>query len=474
MVDRRVGLLALMVGLLVACPAWAQIANNGNNGVNNANNTNNGGNAFGAAGVVIDANGVLSMKFAADPRGALTRQRIEQAKIKLNKDVAKPSELRKISLQRLEKAIADLVAKGDKPTEDMEALAGLTRVQYVFFYPETKDIVLAGPAEGYMADAGGRLVGINTGAAIVMLEDLVAALRAYPPSGGGVHQIRCSIDPTKEGLQKMQEFVIAVHKSNPRPSDAGLIAGGLKEKLGLQDVSINGVSPKSHFAQVLVEADYRMKLIGIGLETPPVKISSYISKANPRDVARNGLQRWYFTPDYECIKVAGDDLAMEMVGQGVKLIGEDELVNADGSRAVNGAHNNGASKAFTESFTKLYPELAKKSPVYAQLKNVIDLAIAAAFMQEKDYYGRAGWKMEVLGDERAVPVETCDVPKHVESTVNVVWRGNMLMTPIGGGVSILPRQALESGNLQKDDGKVAATKEKIDLSKLGAGQWWWD
>ncbi len=30
-----------------------------------------------------------------------------------------------------------------KPTEDMANMAGMTRIQYVFFYPETNDIVLA-------------------------------------------------------------------------------------------------------------------------------------------------------------------------------------------------------------------------------------------------------------------------------------------------------------------------------------------
>lgn len=467
---RRASLLALVAGLLlVPQSVWAQ---NNNNNTNTNTNTNIGGG--GAAGVVVDAQGVLSMKVVADPRGILTQQRIQQARAALNADIAKPSELRKVSLTRLEKLIAERAANGQQPDEDMLALAGLTRVQYVFFYPETKDIVIAGPAEGYMADATGRLVGVNSGAAVVMLEDMVTAMRAFPPTGQQARQIRCSIDPTKEGLQKMQEFLVKLNRQRLAPGDANFIAMGLKESLGLQDVTINGVSPKTHFAQVLVEADYRMKLIGIGLEVPPVKIPSYVSKANPQQVSQNAMQRWYFTPDYECVKVAGDDLAMELVGQGVKLIGEDELVNADGSRAVAGAHNNGASKAFTDAFTKLYPELAKKSPVYAQLKNVIDLAIAAAFMQEKDYYGRADWKMEVFGDEKAFPVEHYEAPKHVESTVNVVWRGSRLMTPIGGGVSIQPRKALASDNLLRDEGEVAAAHEKNDLSKLTKGQWWWD
>ena len=35
----------------------------------------------------------------------------------------------------------------------------------------------------------------------------------------------------------------------------------------------------THFAQVMVEVDYRMKQIGIGLQSPPVRIPSYVSVA---------------------------------------------------------------------------------------------------------------------------------------------------------------------------------------------------
>ena len=48
------------------------------------------------------------------------------------------------------------------------------------------------------------------------------------------------------------------------------------------------------------------------------------------DPGNEPLQRWYFTPNYDCVRVADDDLAMELVGQGVKLIGASELVAADG------------------------------------------------------------------------------------------------------------------------------------------------
>ena len=45
----------------------------------------------------------------------------------------------------------------------MRYLAGLTRLEYVFYYPETQDIEIAGPAEGWVVDASGRVVGMESG-----------------------------------------------------------------------------------------------------------------------------------------------------------------------------------------------------------------------------------------------------------------------------------------------------------------------
>ena len=104
------------------------------------------------AGVMIDSKGVLSTVTVPDPNGEQMRARMQAAKATLNADVAKTSKLRKISLTRLEKELAKQIADGRQPTEEMRCLAGLTRVQHVFLYPETGDIVIAGPAEGWVSD----------------------------------------------------------------------------------------------------------------------------------------------------------------------------------------------------------------------------------------------------------------------------------------------------------------------------------
>ena len=424
------------------------------------------------AGVQVDAEGVLRVKRFADPTGELTRRRLAEAKAKIA-DKTAVSPLRKVSLNRLEAAVAALTEKNAPITEEMKNLAGITRLQYVFFYPETGDIVLAGPAEPYVADLSGRMIGAKSGRAVLQLEDLVVALRSFPPTGQEAQVISVSIDPTQEGLQNMRQFLVDI-SGRVRPGDADAIVAGLRERLGLQNVTVQGVSPKTHFAQVLVEADYRMKLIGIGMEQPAVKISSYVERANPRDVSRNALQRWFFTPNYDCVRMAEDKLAMELVGDGVKLVGANELVQADGSRVSAGGSSR-ASEMFCSTFTQNYPALAQKTPVYAQMRNLIDLSVAAAFIQQQDYYGQSGWKMETFGDEEKFPVEIYETPKTVETACTAVWKGNTLMTPVGGGVHIEPKQALEAKNLiQEETSKVSDVRAQTKLEGLAEGQWWWD
>ena len=442
-----------LVFLATASSAWAQIQ----------------------SGVYIDAEGVLRKQSFNDPGGRLTRERVESQLAALDPDIAKPSALRMISLNRLEKAVEARIAGGRHPSEDMLHLAGLTRVQYVFYYPETGDVVIAGPAEPWAKARAGRARGVKSGHPVVELQDLLVALRAYPPGArdrGTV--VGCSIDPTAEGLTRMQAFLRQIG-GRATPRDTQFIVTGLQKSLGLQVVTVQGIDADTHMAQVLVEADYRMKLIGIGLEDPQIKLTSYVERASASQVSRNAMQRWYFVPHYECVRVADDGLAMELVGDGVKLLGEDEVVNADGQRLVANATPNLASKGFVVDFTRNYPKLADKTPVYAQMRNCIDLLVAAAYIQDADYYGKSNWSANTFRDENKVAVRTHNVPKHVDTAVNSLWKGNRLMTPVGGGVQIVAAQALASTNLLKDEeDKVAQQRAKISLKDLAPDQWWWD
>lgn len=429
-----------------------------------------GGGGLGS-GVIVDANGVLHRASVSDPGGQLAQQRIAEAMNRLQGDLAKPSKLRKVSLTKLEAELAKQIAVGKQPSDDIQKLAGLTRIDFVFCYPETNEIIIAGPAEPWAISPAGRPQGVKTGAPTLELRDLVTAMRAFDPETAANNQplIYCSIDPTEEGLARMQQFLARVGSPNPN-----LIAGQLQEALGQQTITVGGVPANTHFAQVLVEADYRMKLIGIGLEKADAPINSYVSRVNPAFVSKNALQRWYFVPDYQRIKATEDGLAMEMVGEGVRLVGEDEVVSKDGARRQLGT-NNRASNLFVREFTENYTKLAKANPVYAQLRNCIDMAVAAAFMKQHDLFTKAGWTMGVLADESKYAVETENAPQKVASAVNALWKGQTLMTPIGGGVMINPTEALAAANVKLDeDGKLAIERNTVVEAAKTSSNWWWD
>jgi hypothetical protein len=420
------------------------------------------------AGIDIDANGVLGVK-QFDPR--LAQQRLAAAKAKADADVMQTSALRKVSLNRLETEIAKQLESGGLG-DDVKALAGLTAVQYVFYYPDTQDIVIAGPAEGFFADPTDRLIGMETGMPVVLLEDLITALRAYAPGEKATSVISVSIDPTQEGLQRLNQFLTSV-RGRVRPGDVERLASGLKQNLGLQTVTFKGIPSSTHFARVLVEADYRMKLVGIGLEELPIRVKSYVARANPRSVASNAMERWYFQPNYDGVAVSEDGLAMQIKERGVQLVGANERVAAGGQRQVSGKVNK-ASQAFCRDFTAKFPEIAKRVRVYAELRQLIDVSIAAAYIHQQDFYGQSDWQMPTLGDETKLSVEIYTVPENVETAVNAIWRGSTLMTPLGGGVHVRPRTALSKEHLITDDGKNNLVKQSSGPENLADGQWWWD
>ena len=424
-------------------------------------------------GVEVDALGVLTnLKVPADAR-QLDQKRYQAATASLNKDMQQPSEFRKVSLTRLEAEVAKLRAANKPIPADMAFMAGLTQITHVFFYPDTQDVVVAGPAEGIYVNGLNRAVGMKSGRAAIQLQDLVVALRAFAPNGPKTQIISCSFDPTAEGLQRMQKAMQHVSQ-NFRPGDEQAVVNLYKEATGYQTITIKGVSPKTHFAHTMAEADYAMKLIGLGLRDTPVKITTFVEKTKPRYAKSNSLMRWFFQPDYSCVHMTEDKQSMQLVGNGVKLVGEDESVSAAGSRKGRGAMNP-ASKAFTSSFTRMYGKLAAKSPLFAELRNLIDLSIVAAFIQKMDIYGQADWELTTFGDESILPVETLYPLQKVAPVVNAFWKGNSFMTPIAGGVSIQPRVALNSDRINVDEsGEIQKKRDSVVVDLLADGQWWWD
>ncbi|MDO4558661.1 MAG: DUF1598 domain-containing protein, partial [Planctomycetia bacterium] len=430
---RRISVLWLGAALLLSLvftlglPTGVMAQNNNNNSNNNDSNSDDDDDSdvSTGAGIRISPEGLLSVRAQEDFTGALRQQWVQAARVRLGSDVARTSTSRNISLNRLE---AELERNGGIPTEQMRYLAGLIRIRNVYFYPDSNDIVIAGPAEGWITTPQGYVVGMHSNQPVCRLDDLVTALRCYGPDGTKTSVIGCSIDPTAEGLAQMQAFTRSV---NYQPGMEGQIAEAQRRSLGLQKVTVNGVAADTHFAQVMVEADYRMKLIGLGLEPQEVGITTFIEKATTARAASNALFRWWFVPDYDCVRVSEDGLAAELVGEGLRLSGADESVATSGERLeATRERIHPASRAFVNSFTQKYPQLAASAPIYAELRNIVDMTIVAALVQKNGYYEKSGWKMGFFGDESKFRCETSAAPQWVEPVVNPIVRKNTLRVPI--------------------------------------------
>ena len=69
----------------------------------------------------------------------------------------------------------------------MKNLAGLHKIQYVFLYPDSRDIVIAGPAGAWAADQEGRQRHVASGEPVLQLDDFVVVLRNARQRGRTVH-----------------------------------------------------------------------------------------------------------------------------------------------------------------------------------------------------------------------------------------------------------------------------------------------
>ena len=429
-----------------------------------------GGAGSGVAGIDIDAAGVLRVSHV-DPTIALAERRATlQNK---PRGSVRTSAMRMVSLNRLERFASKQLEQGKPLSDEVKSLAGLCRLEYVFYLPESKDIVIAGPADQWHLDANHRLVGLTSGRPTLRLDDLVVALRAFAPNENAVNVIGCSIDPTKEGLKRMNQFHASFGGQMPPGLDVRQYALKMKESLGLQTITIKGVPNSTHFAQILVEADYRMKLIGIGLQDPIIPLTSWIQRSTP-GANSNSMQRWYFHADYSSVATNQAGTALHLQGRGVKLSGEKESVQKDGNRTRSGNTGDQASNGFTKEFTEKFDQLAEVTPVFFEMRNLFDISIASAFIQDRNLYEKSDWNLGVFADESKFRVNSAAGISQVETAVNAVWKNSKLVTPIGGGVHIAARKLVDP-SATKVDNEIDAVQQKGSApADLSADQWWWD
>lgn len=413
------------------------------------------------AGVWIDAHGIARNMEPAELEAL--RKAMQASLIPAAGEMAEFAPLRKVSLRRLEAAIQESVRTGKPIADEMKYLAGLQRIQYILVYPEQRDIVIVGPAEGWRIDEHGEVVGLTSGRPVLLLDDLLTALR----SAEGARQtgISCSIDPTSEGITRLRELV----KNLPVGGAIQPITSAIVETLGPQNITVTGVPGDSHFARVIVAADYRMKRLAMNFEEAPVRgMPSYLDMMHTGSSGmKNMLPRWWLAPDFGALLADASGLAWEIRKAGVKTMAEEDFVLANGDRRPSGKAGRLAKK-WADNMTAHYEELSRKDPVFGQLRNCMDLAVLGALIVQQNLPERCGHSFPLLLNSKTLPVEQFNVPKQVDSQASVLKKGSNWLISASGGVEInswlLIHQPESTAQLAPLRTKAASASDA----------WWWN
>ena len=413
-------------------------------------------------GISIDADGIVRN---LDPRAieslAKERRQVLTSNAAARGPVAK---LRKVSLAKVIAAVK-AANDGHPLPPDVRFLGGLERITHVFVDTEGHDNILAGPADALTVDAAGNVVAASSGRPILQLEDLVVALRAIDAARAG--GIKCSIDPTAEGIARLQAL-LRTQKTIGQNPDATLVA--MQNAVGPQQVTVGGVPGDSRFARVLVAADYRLKRIGMGLEPSGIpELPSYLSMVPPGSTSASTLPRFWLEADYEPISRDPDELAWRINTRRMKCLTENDLVDAAGGRTGKAAPD-ATAKKWCDLMTTNYDRLAGRQPVFAELVNCVDVAVVAALVHGRQLAGRAGLDLTPLLDAQSLPLPSYEVPTSVPTVAHGMKKGSRWVVSASGGVLFQPWSfaANTAGSADVAETRTAA------LAARPADGWWWD
>lgn len=413
-------------------------------------------------GVSVNSEGVLA-NATVDSTNRLIRLMRESLQ-PVPSELAQATDMRMISLRRLEDAVATAIRDGKPLSDEMQYLAGLQEIRYVFVDVEHQDIILAGPGEGWKVDKKGAVVGVRSGRPVLLLDDLLVALRTARDAQQNV--ISCSIDPQPEGLVRLREYMGTLRTmGNPAVTQANI-----EQALGPQKITVTVVPDTSHFARVMIAADYRMKRIGMNLDRSPVAgLPSFLQmvKASGGRVG-DLMPRWWLEPRYESVVRSPDGMAWELRGGSVKAMTEAAHFSAAGVRQES-VQSDPLAQRWADLFTEKYDQLATADPVFGQLRNCMQMAIVSALIVKEDLTGKSGYSLPTLLDPTQVEIEKLPAPKHVDSVASTLKiRGGWLVSA-SGGVAINSYAAIKDVT---ENASLASARAKAVPAE--PTRWWWN
>ena len=432
------------------------------------------------SGVWVDGTGLLN-RIKVNDKSMQFLGRAPVATPREYTDLFQSSQLRTVSLTRLHNELLRRSAQGRRATEAMQNLAGLTSITFISFDPDSGEILIAGPAGGWVAGENGRVINDTTEAPVLQLDDFVVAVRNAWRQDADRGKFGCAIVPEKSGLAAAKDFLLS-HKSD------GTLLVGLRAAMGPQNIEVFGIDANTHAAAVLVEADYRMKLVGMGLEQSIASVPSYLQRLKPDadgTLPPVDVVRWWFTSNYDHVITNKSRDLFTFSGPGVKVLSENEKLADDGDRIHTG-HSSEPTKGFADDFTEHFDVMAQQFPIYRELKNVFDMAVVANLIY--DHRPNAGDRWTPVhfldtGSTTSYRLRRGNAPQTVDSVINERqirqrMNGRTLkhqIVAVSGGVTFNATSVIKPDRMVvEDDVEFVGLKKEMQRTVQPAVRWWWD
>ncbi|MCX7918130.1 MAG: DUF1598 domain-containing protein [bacterium] len=275
---------------------------------------------------------------------------------------------------------------------ELMQLGGLKRIDGFILDKKNQDVILFGTTTG--------------SAPALQLDDLVIAFRSVwkntePPG--------CSIDPKEETLLTFRQFSQQFSQTTSIAHAEEILKDFPKIGAEPQAVRVMSVPRNTHFAQIMVAADYFTKRISNGTAITELKdfksLFAIAIEKLKQDVAagRNPqltmYNRFWFTPGK--VRFEPGDEIVRLAECEVQLLTEQQFFSTQG-KLIGSGKESPLAQQFVQEFTNRYDEIAAVQPMYAELKSLFRFVAIAKGMKHIDAFATAGLNQGFLFDKYTV------------------------------------------------------------------------
>ncbi len=370
------------------------------------------------------------------------------------------SPLRIVSLRKLDIALGKLATGGMRATQELEQLAGLSRIEFVQVDVANEDVLLAGPA------MGGR-AGAPRGFYLADLALLVELVNSRTTSFG------CSIDPTDAGIMAAQQLLKPVGALKRLANNPKRFVGLMQDKIGPHHVRVFGMPANSPAAMALVLADEHMKQLGFETARTPVAVESYFEHLDKQaDVPTQSLIRWWFAFANEPIRANQRKDRFQLPERCVALFSEQQWLSLAGLKPTG--EQDVAADAFARGMTEGMGKLREAHPAYARMCALFESALALQLaLQANGQRDLHAWFPNLQQYGQAA----CDPQMEPKSVTGLTaWhklKQGTVVAVVSGGVLINAKPLSSPENWQSASTDIDLPLKSTRYERV-ADHWWWD